>query len=137
MTRRFKLTPAMVQRFDELLDDVLAELPAELTRHFDEIPLVVEDEPASEMLDKLGIKRPEFLRGLHTGVPLTRRSVHHNTRLPTVITIYRLGICLSATDSGSRLDEATLRSEIRRTVLHELGHHFGMNEDDLRRYGYG
>lgn len=127
----------MVQRFDELLDDVLAELPAELTRHFDEIPLVVEDAPSSEMLDKLGIERPEYLRGLHTGVPLTRRSVHHNTRLPTVITIYRLGICLSATDSGGRVDEATLRSEIRRTILHELGHHFGMNEDDLRRYGYG
>ena len=127
----------MVQRFDELLDDVLADLPAELTRHFDEIPLIVEDEPSREMLDKLGIERPEYLRGLHTGVPLTHRSVRHNTRLPTVITIYRLGICLSAAGQHGRIDEAILQSEIRRTVLHELGHHFGMNEDDLRSYGYG
>ncbi len=127
----------MVQCFDELLDDVLADLPGEVRRHFDEIPLVVEDEPSSEMLASLGIERPEYLRGLHTGVPLTRRSVRHNTRLPTVITIYRLGICLSATDQHDRIDEVILQSEIRRTVLHELGHHFGMNEDDLRRYGYG
>jgi len=116
---------------------VLDELPDELLRLFDEIPLVVEDYPSKELLRKLRVGRPELLRGLHTGVPLTRRSVRHSGVLPTVITIYRLGICLAAADHEGNVSPEALRSEMRITILHELGHYFGLSEADLRKYGYG
>ena len=132
-----QLTPEMNRQFDDLLEQILAELPEELRKLFEEIPLVVEDYPAMSLLRKLGIRRPDYLRGLHTGVPLTRRSVDHSGTLPTVITIYRLGILSGAIDRNGRINARTLRTEIRKTVLHELGHHFGLDEADLRRYGYG
>ena len=132
-----KLTRDLQREFDHALGEVLGNLPGELLSLFDEMPLVVEDHPSDEMLAKLGIKRPEYLRGLHTGVPLTRRSVRHSGVLPTVITIYRLGICGAAAGTGHELDLETLKKEIRKTVLHELGHYFGMSEADLRQYGYG
>jgi len=132
-----RLTQDLRRDFDSVLDEVLADLPDELLALFDEIPLVVEDWPCEKMLTKLGVARPEFLRGLHTGVPLTGRSVRHSGVLPTVITIYRLGICCASADADGRIDPATLRDQIRKTVLHELGHYFGMSEADLRRHGYG
>ena len=55
--------------------------------------------------------------------------------LPTVITIYRLGILRSATDENGHVSEETLRAQIRVTILHELGHHFGLDEKELRVYG--
>lgn len=132
-----RLTPELQDRFDNLLKDTLDELPAELLKLFDEIPLVVEDYPSEKMLARLGISRPELLRGLHTGVPLTRRSVRHSGVLPTVITIYRLGICNVASDRRGEISDVGLAREIRKTVLHELGHYFGLGEEELRKYGYG
>jgi predicted Zn-dependent protease with MMP-like domain len=130
------LSPDERRLFDEELEAVLAELPNELTGLFDEIPLVVEDHPSREMLRELDIARPEYLCGLHTGVPLTERSVRHSGVLPTVITIYRLGVLCAATSRRGHFSQARLHEQIRKTVLHELGHYFGMDEDDLRRYGY-
>jgi len=132
-----RLTPELQRQFDCELEAVLAGLPDELTRLFDEIPLVVEDYPSGQMLEELDVERPEYLRGVHSGIPLTKRSVEHSGVLPTVITIYRLGICDASADRRGSITPAALRREIRKTILHELGHHFGMNEDDLRRYGYG
>ena len=132
-----QLKPDQRRRFDEVLHHVLNELPAELLRRFDEIPLVVEDHPSKSMLDRLGVRQAELLRGLHSGIPLTRRSVSHSGTLPTVITIYRQGISLAATDENGQISDDALRHEIRTTILHELGHHFGLSEADLRHYGYG
>ena len=131
-----KLTRDQRERFDRAMEEVVRELPEELVRCFDEIPLIAEDRPSQSMMRRLGIGRPEFLRGLHTGIPLTRRSVEHSGVLPTVITIYRLGILMAATDKHGRLSERALQGDIRKTILHELGHHFGFGEDELRRYGY-
>ena len=124
------------QRFDELLEQVLAGLPADLRHRFDEIPLVVEDRPSKSMLRRLDIHRGEVLCGAHSGIPLTRRSVRHSGALPTVITIYREGIMLAASDQEGKICDEALGRQIRRTVLHELGHHFGLGEADLRSYGY-
>jgi predicted Zn-dependent protease with MMP-like domain len=129
------LIPDLRNEFDRILEGVLAELPVELTKLFDEIPLVVEDRPSDELMARLGVPRPEYLRGLHTGIPLTRRSVRHSGTLPTVITIYRLGICTAAGGEGRTVPDE-LAGEIRRTILHELGHYFGLGEEDLRKYGY-
>jgi len=124
-------------RFDALLEDVLADLPQELKTLLEEVPLVVEDAPGKADMSRLKVKRSEYLCGLYTGIPLTRRSVEHSGVLPDVVKIFRLGILCAAAGRAGRASDAALRRQIRLTVLHEIGHHFGLGEQDLRRYGYG
>lgn len=130
-------TGELRDRFDAMLEDVLAALPPELHRLLEEVPLVVEDCPTDEDLARLGVRRHDVLCGLYTGIPLTHRSVEHSGALPDVIRIFRRGILLAASDYHGRVSDRALRRQIRLTVLHEIGHHFGLDEADLRRYGYG
>ena len=132
-----KVSPEQRERFDEMLQEVLDHLPTELRRCFDEIPLVAEDLPSKTMQRKLKLSTHQYLCGVHSGIPLTRRSVGHSGTLPTIITIYRDGILRAAADRKGKVTDDSLRRYIRITVLHELGHHFGMSEEDLRKYGYG
>lgn len=125
------------EQFDEIIQQVFDALPDQLRRRFDEIPLVVEDHPSPEVCKELNLRPGLVLCGLHSGIPLTRRSVMHSGTLPTIITIFREGILTAAADKKGIVRPETLRLQIRKTVLHELGHHFGMTEQDLREYGYG
>jgi predicted Zn-dependent protease with MMP-like domain len=122
--------------FDDHLEVVLAAMPAEVHRLLDEVPLIVEDYPSIDVLRKMGIRHRSHLCGLYTGIPLTERSVWHSGILSDVVQIYREGILSLATDRRGRIDEAELRKQIRITILHELGHHHGMTEEDLEELGY-
>lgn len=77
------------------------------------------------------------LCGLYTGIPLGQRSVEQSAVLSDAIHIYREGILALASDRWGAVDEAELRHQIAVTLLHELGHHFGMGEAELRQLGYG
>jgi predicted Zn-dependent protease with MMP-like domain len=133
------------ERFDELFDDVLAELPAAVHRFIEECPIVLEDRPSRAILDELGMNdEDDLLCGLHTGVPLTERSVDR-ADLSDVIHLFREGIVDMAGGWEADVDEEgqpfggedAIRDEIRITILHEIGHHFGLDEGDLERLGYG
>ena len=133
------------QQFDELLERVLADLPQRLHELLEEAPLIVEDRPSPQILEELGIDDEEdLLCGLHSGTPLTERSVSDEADLPTMIHIYREGIVdhVGGWDREQDEDgtwyggEAALLREIRITVLHEIGHHFGLEEEDLAELGY-
>ena len=130
-------------RFDQLFERVYQALPADLRTRLEETPVVLEDHPSPALLEELGIPDDEGLCGLHSGMPLTERSVQHS-HLPDVITLFRRGILDEAggwdpwvDDDGQPWggEEAVLR-EIRITLLHEIGHHFGLDEDDLDALGY-
>jgi predicted Zn-dependent protease with MMP-like domain len=123
--------------FDVQLEQVLPELPQQVQDFMNNVPLVVEDYPSREVMRKMRIRHPSHLCGLYTGIPLIKRSVDHSGVLSDVIHIYRLGILSQSRGTDGRFDETELRSEIRRTILHEYGHHVGLTEADLRRYGYG
>ena len=130
--------------FDELLEAHLAALPMRFAEGLLEVPLIVDDEPSAAMLRELGMDPADpddDLFGLHTGVPLTERSVEHSGEVPEDIRLFRGPIMRLVgwrwpAGGRERGDRAALDEEIRITLLHELGHHFGLDEDDLDALGY-
>jgi len=133
------------ERFDALLDEVVAELPAGVLDLLEEVPLIVDDEPSETALREIladfhagcdGTTADDLrdeLCGLHTGVPITERSVEEGIELPEDIRLFRRGVVAHA---GGWSDAGVVREEIRVTILHEIGHHFGLDEDDLFDLGY-
>ncbi|HRP61813.1 MAG TPA: metallopeptidase family protein [Phycisphaerales bacterium] len=140
------MNPAERERFDALLEEVLDCLPQRLHDLLEEAPLIVEDHPSPELLAELGIDgEDESLCGLHSGTPLTDRSVSQGSDLPETIHIFREGIIEHAGGWEPWEDEEgnvwggedEVFEEIRITILHEIGHHFGLDEDELEQLGYG
>ena len=126
--------------FDLRLEQVLAGLPEWLLKLLDEVPLHVEDHPSRAIMEQLGVADRGDLCGLHTGLPLAHRKVlspYSGWTDPNTITIYREGILRLASELAGSLSERELLRQIRITVLHELGHYHGLNEDDLSELGYG
>ncbi len=123
--------------FDALLEQVMEELPDEIHALIEEVPLVVEDHPSKRTMREMEIESPDELCGLHDGVPLTERGSEDLPTLPDTITIYRLGILSLVRAQTGDLDRDELRRQIRITILHEIGHHFGLDEEDLEALGYG
>lgn len=123
--------------FDDTLERVLKSLPEHLIKLIDEVPLVVEDYPSDEVLREMGAEDPADLCGLHSGIPLTERSVSHSGQMPEMILIYREGILQESVDDEGYIDLQALHEQIRITLLHEIGHHFGLDEDELEKLGYG
>ncbi len=130
------MDPRLRDYFDEQLDQVLAALPEQVHRLLDEIPLYVEDHPSRQIMAKTGVYDRRQLCGLYTGVPLGQRSVELSGILSDVVHIYREGILEMAHDPHGQIDQDELRRQIRITVLHELGHHHGLTESQLRELGY-
>jgi predicted Zn-dependent protease with MMP-like domain len=125
------------RQFDEHLDWVLHRLPPAIHELIDRVPLHVEDYPSDDVMDRMGVEYIDDLCGLYTGIPIGEKSVSHSGTLPDVVTIYREGILSAACDRHGRISTKRLREQIRITILHELAHHHGLTEDDLRRLGYG
>ena len=106
----------MSERFEEYAQEALDSLPEELRANMSNVEIVVDDEPP--------VGKP--LLGLYQGVPLTRRSSYYGGVLPDKITIYRGP--LMRLYGG---DPERLQREIRRVVLHEVAHHFGISDERL------
>jgi predicted Zn-dependent protease with MMP-like domain len=125
------------ERFDVQLEKVLSRLPPLIHELIEKVPLHVEDYPSDEVMDRLGVEYIDDLCGLYTGIPIGEKSIMHSGTLPDVVTIYREGILSAAADEHRRIQPKTLREQIRITILHELAHHHGLTEEDLRKLGYG
>jgi predicted Zn-dependent protease with MMP-like domain len=132
-----ELRPELRQFFDEQVELVLAGLPQQVKDFIENVPLFVEDFPSAEVMQRMRIRHPANLLGLYSGVPLTQRSVDQTRMMSDVIHIYRLGIMSSSRSRDGSINEAQLRKQIRKTILHEYGHHVGLTESDLRELGYG
>ena len=117
--------------FEQLVERALAELPQQFAEFLEEVPREVRPRPTRAQLKRLGLGGDDLLLGLYEGIPLTERSVEHSGVRPAVIYIFKEDVEL-ASDT-----EAELVDQVRTTVLHEIGHHFGMDEDDLDELGYG
>jgi predicted Zn-dependent protease with MMP-like domain len=129
------LGPKDREQFDALLEGLIGELPGELQQLLEEVPLIVEDEPGPALKEELDVEAGE-LCGLHWGTPLTERSVSAPWGMPDRMMLFRGPIVRVA---GYRRGRGTsgLREQLRITLLHEIGHHFGLDEDQLEALGYG
>jgi len=116
-------------RFGRLIAEALDALPAEIRAWLDNVEVVSADWPTAAQLDGGGASRSESLFGLYEGVPLTDRSSHYGMVPPDKISIFR-GPILAACAT-----DAAVREELRRTVIHELAHHFGIDDDRLELLG--
>jgi predicted Zn-dependent protease with MMP-like domain len=116
--------------FDRALRAALSELPPVFRDALTNVAVVVEDWPPDWLLDELGIPPGDTLYGYYHGVPLPERSIQDSGNLPDTISIYRGPLEEDFRDPGE------LAREIRITLLHEIGHYFGMREEELERLGY-
>ncbi|MEM0983177.1 MAG: metallopeptidase family protein [Planctomycetota bacterium] len=125
-------------RFDELVAEAIDELPPALLQLLEEVPVVVLDVPDAEMCRSLGMDASESaeLCGLHTGVAETERSVEQHAELPSQIHLFRVGILAQAGGWEQADADDRVYEEIMVTLLHEIGHQFGLDEDQLRDLGY-
>jgi predicted Zn-dependent protease with MMP-like domain len=131
------VNPKLRKLFDSALDEVVADLPPQVRKLLDEVSLVTEDYPSRDVMRRTGVRHRAQLCGLYTGIPLINRSVEQSGILSDVIHIYREGVFSLAVGSDRQFNPAKLRQEIRKTILHELGHHHGLTERDLSDLGYG
>jgi predicted Zn-dependent protease with MMP-like domain len=110
---------------------VLDKLPKRFRQHLSNIEIVVEERPTEELLLAEGLDpRRDTLYGLYQGVPLPDRSQFYPPILPDKITIFSEPLLRDFADPEE------LREQIRLTVLHEIAHYFGMDEDDIDKLGY-
>jgi len=123
--------PVSKQRFAQLVEEALRELPQPFAEHLEEVSVEIKDRPTPKQLKQQGLKKDELLLGLYVGHPMTERSVEYSGVLPDAIYIFQEDIELVSQS------EQELIQQVRTTVLHEIGHHFGMGEDDLDELGYG
>ncbi len=114
------------RQFRELVAEALDSLPEEFGELLDNVAVVVEDEPSADDLRELGMDPDERmdLLGLYHGTPLDERGFEYGG-LPDRVVIYRRPILRIARTRREVIQQ------VRETVLHELGHHFGLEEDDL------
>jgi predicted Zn-dependent protease with MMP-like domain len=117
------------RRFGLMVEEALFALPRQFQEFVEEVSVEVRDRPSTAQAN--GFAGEGLLLGLYVGRPRTHRSVEDSGPLPDVIYIFQESIeevCNS---------EEELMDQVRRTLLHEVGHHFGLDEDDLSELGYG
>jgi predicted Zn-dependent protease with MMP-like domain len=114
------------EQFESLVRQAIDGLPIEYRRLLENVAIVVEDEPPQAVLDDFGLESPDDLLGLYSGVSRDNDSFFNaGGQLPARISIYRgpiMRLCRSA--------EEVVR-EVRDTVVHEIGHHFGLDDDEM------
>ena len=115
-----------VETIEALARDVLARLPAPFAAHLDGVVLRVEELADDAVLDAMGIEDPFELTGLYSGRPVGEKSVSDSGALPDMIHLYRRPLLDEWVDTG-----VSLEALIAHVVIHEVGHHFGLSDDDM------
>ena len=109
----------------------LRDVPPPFREHLEQIDIVVKRRPSRDDLEQAGLAPGESMYGFYRGIPLTERNSGYNLVAPDVIDIYQEPLEEDFEDVGQ------LMAEIRATVLHELGHFFGIDDDRLDELGLG
>ena len=111
--------------FERLVAEAITLIPRRFRAEMRNIAIVVEDEPSGETLDAMEIEPPDSLYGLYEGTPLPERQWADGNRLPDRVTIFQRPI------EEDCDDEDDIRAVIGETLIHEIGHYFGLSEEEI------
>jgi predicted Zn-dependent protease with MMP-like domain len=111
--------------FLALVDEAMTTIPTRFRDAMKNIAIVVEDEPTADQLSDVGIEPPDTLLGLYEGTPLTERQWADGNRLPDKVTLFQGPI------EDASADENDLVVAIGETLIHEIGHYFGLSEEEI------
>jgi predicted Zn-dependent protease with MMP-like domain len=112
--------------FERLVAEALASIPRRFKKAMQNIAIVVEDEPGADLLREMEIEPPDTLLGLYQGTPLTERGWGYGNTLPDRVLIFQ------GPHERDAEDEEDLVASIAETLIHEIGHYFGMSEDEIQ-----
>jgi predicted Zn-dependent protease with MMP-like domain len=114
-------------QFEHLINQAMDELPQEYIKNLKNVGVVVADLPSEEQRKKLRLHCNQTLFGLYEGIPQTSRGIGYNLVLPDKITIFKTPILEASPD------ERALKQNIKRTLWHEIAHHYGLNHDQIHK----
>jgi predicted Zn-dependent protease with MMP-like domain len=113
------------ETFEALIARAMDELPKRFMEHLDNVAITYADSPTPEQLMKQGVREGQLLLGLYEGIPLTKRGAGYNLVLPDKITLFKNTIAILSRD------EADLYERVKRTLWHEIAHHYGLDHDRI------
>ena len=113
------------KEFEQLVAEALASIPRRFRKTMQNIAIVVEDEPSPELLADMEIEPPDTLLGLYQGTPLTERTSAYGNTLPDRVLIFQ------GPHERAAEDENDLVVAIGETLIHEIGHYFGLSEEEI------
>jgi predicted Zn-dependent protease with MMP-like domain len=119
------------ERFGEIMEEAVAELPAAIEERLRDVLLVVEDEPSDDDLEMLGFDRGDVVFGMFDGTPLSERSTADTYPSPDRIVLFYRPLVREFRTPWA------IRRQIRVTLIHEVAHFLGMDEDEVAAEGYG
>ena len=112
--------------FKALVEEAIDTIPRRFAREVRNLAIVIEDEPSPALLEEMEIEPTDTLLGLYQGTPLTERQWVHGNVLPDRITLFQ-----SPIEEEAQGDEDEMVVAIGETLIHELGHYFGLSEDEI------
>jgi len=115
-----------VEYFRELVEEAIDTIPLKFARQVRNLAIVIEEEPSGELLDEMEMDEDDILLGLYQGTPLNERGWGYGNQLPDRITLFQHSIEDDCND-----DEEEIIIAIGETLIHELGHYFGMSEAEI------
>lgn len=116
------------ERIEAIARATIAKLPPEFTAHLGNVVLHIEEFADDATLAEMGIENPFELTGLYSGLPVGSKSVDHSGTMPDMIHLYRRAILDEWVETG-----VTLEALVAHVVIHEIGHHFGLSDEDMHR----
>lgn len=115
------------QAFEQLINRAMDELPQEYIKNLNNVAITYDDDPSPEQLQKQGVRKGSLLLGLYEGIPLTGRGAGYALVLPDKITLFKNPILAVVHD------ERSLFEQVKRTLWHEIAHHYGLGHDVIHR----
>jgi predicted Zn-dependent protease with MMP-like domain len=114
------------KRFNELVQEAIDSIPPRFAQEMKNVAIVVEDRPSAALLEEMDMGPDDVLLGLYQGIPLPERQAAHGNTLPDLITLFQASI-----EEDCDGNEEEIVVAIGETLIHELGHYFGLSEDEI------
>lgn len=113
------------KQFEQLINESMDELPEAYISRLENVVITFEDEPSEEQRTELKLRCHQTLYGLYQGIPRTERGNNYNLVIPDKITLFKLPILEASHDMVS------LKAQVKNTLWHEIGHHYGLQHDRI------